>query len=135
MWGPGFTGLAAASWLRLLAPEKSVAVFEAFEIGAGASGRTGGLVLTESAAGDLPGLGDVLSGFSRNSGNFGDRVRVGPAGRVGNFAKQSRSEFEDRLDRLGGVAGFEGTGGRDAEPGNVGDRVGAQGVRAGRDDF
>jgi glycine/D-amino acid oxidase-like deaminating enzyme len=62
--GAGFTGLAAASWLRLLAPEKSVAVFEAFEIGAGASGRTGGLVLTESAAGDLPGLGDVLSGFS-----------------------------------------------------------------------
>src|ERR1700683_2644104 len=62
--GAGFTGLAAAAWLRLLAPEKTVAVFEAFEIGAGASGRTGGLVLTESAAGDLPGLGDVLSGFS-----------------------------------------------------------------------
>lgn len=62
--GAGFTGLAAASWMRLLAPEKSVAVFEVFEIGAGASGRTGGLVLTESAAGDLPGLGDVLSGFT-----------------------------------------------------------------------
>jgi len=32
--GGGFTGLAAAAWLRLLAPEKSVAVFEAARIGA-----------------------------------------------------------------------------------------------------
>jgi glycine/D-amino acid oxidase-like deaminating enzyme len=61
--GGGFTGLAAAAWLRRLAPEKSVAVFEASRIGAGASGRTGGMVLAESAAGDLPGLGDVLAGF------------------------------------------------------------------------
>jgi len=61
--GGGFTGLAAAAWLRLLAPEKSVAVFEAARIGAGASGRTGGMALAETAAGDLPGLGDVLGGF------------------------------------------------------------------------
>lgn len=63
--GGGFTGLAAVSWLRLLAPEKSVAVLEARRIGAGASGRTGGMVLAESAAGDLPGLGDVLAGLAR----------------------------------------------------------------------
>jgi glycine/D-amino acid oxidase-like deaminating enzyme len=63
--GGGFTGLAAAAWLRRLAPEKSVAVFEANRIGAGASGRTGGMALAESAAGDLPGLGDVLSGLER----------------------------------------------------------------------
>jgi glycine/D-amino acid oxidase-like deaminating enzyme len=63
--GGGFTGLAAAAWLRLLAPEKSVAVFEADRIGAGASGRTGGMALAESAAGDLPGLGDVLDGLER----------------------------------------------------------------------
>jgi glycine/D-amino acid oxidase-like deaminating enzyme len=62
--GGGFTGLAAASWLRKIAPEKSVAVFEAGYVGAGASGRTGGMALAESAAGDLPGLGDVLAGFS-----------------------------------------------------------------------
>jgi glycine/D-amino acid oxidase-like deaminating enzyme len=62
--GGGFTGLAAAAWLRKIAPEKSVAVFEAGFIGAGASGRTGGMALAESAAGDLPGLGDVLAGFS-----------------------------------------------------------------------
>jgi glycine/D-amino acid oxidase-like deaminating enzyme len=61
--GGGFTGLAAAAWLRTLAPEKSVAVFEAARIGAGASGRTGGMVLAETAAGNQPGLGDVLAGF------------------------------------------------------------------------
>jgi glycine/D-amino acid oxidase-like deaminating enzyme len=62
--GGGFTGLAAAAWLRKIAPEKSVAVLEAGYVGAGASGRTGGMALAESAAGDLPGLGDVLAGFS-----------------------------------------------------------------------
>jgi glycine/D-amino acid oxidase-like deaminating enzyme len=61
--GAGFTGLAAAAWLRRMAPEKSVVVLEAGRIGAGASGRTGGLVLAETAAGDAPGLGDVLAGF------------------------------------------------------------------------
>jgi len=61
--GGGFTGLAAAAWLRLLSPGKSVALIEAGRIGAGASGRTGGMVLAESAAGDLPGLGDVLAGL------------------------------------------------------------------------
>jgi glycine/D-amino acid oxidase-like deaminating enzyme len=61
--GGGFTGLAAAAWLRLLAPEKSVAVFEAARIGAGASGRTGGMVLAETAAGNQPGLSDVLAAF------------------------------------------------------------------------
>ena len=61
--GAGFTGLAAAAWLRLLAPEKRVVVLEASRIGAGASGRTGGIVLSETAAGDLPGLGDVLANF------------------------------------------------------------------------
>jgi glycine/D-amino acid oxidase-like deaminating enzyme len=61
--GGGFTGLAAAAWLRRLAPEKTVAVLEAGRIGAGASGRTGGIALGETAAGDMPGLGDVLAGF------------------------------------------------------------------------
>jgi gamma-glutamylputrescine oxidase len=61
--GGGFTGLAAAAWLRLLAPGKSVALIESGRIGAGASGRTGGMALAESAAGDLPGLGEVLAGL------------------------------------------------------------------------
>jgi gamma-glutamylputrescine oxidase len=63
--GAGFSGLAAAAWLCHLAPEKSVVVLEAFHIGAGASGRTGGMALAETAAGDMPGLGDVLAGFQR----------------------------------------------------------------------
>lgn len=63
--GAGFTGLAAAAWFRMLAPDKSVAVFEAQDIGAGASGRTGGMVLPGSAADDLPGLGDVLGGLEK----------------------------------------------------------------------
>jgi glycine/D-amino acid oxidase-like deaminating enzyme len=63
--GAGFAGLAAAAWLRILAPEKSVVVLEAGRIGNAASGRTGGLVLSESAAGDLPGLGDVLAGLKK----------------------------------------------------------------------
>lgn len=63
--GGGFTGLAAAAWLRRLAPAKTVAVLEAGCLGAGASGRTGGLALGGTAAGDLPSLGDVLRGFAR----------------------------------------------------------------------
>jgi len=69
--GGGFTGLAAAGWLRHLAPEKVVSAFEAEHIGAGASGSTGGMVLAESSAGDLPGLGDVLGGFGQTVSELG----------------------------------------------------------------
>jgi glycine/D-amino acid oxidase-like deaminating enzyme len=62
--GGGFTGLAAAAWLRHSEPGKRVALFEGSRIGAGSSGRTGGMALSETAAGNLPGLGDVLAGFS-----------------------------------------------------------------------
>lgn len=62
--GGGFSGLSAAAWLRQFNPDKTVALFESALIGAGSSGHTGGLVLAETAAGDLPGLGDVLAGFT-----------------------------------------------------------------------
>ena len=65
--GGGFTGLAAAAQLRRMAPGKSVALFESASIGAGSSGRSGGVVLGETAVGDLPGLGDVLAGYSNIS--------------------------------------------------------------------
>ena len=61
--GAGFTGLSAATWLRRLNPKKSVMVLETESVAAGASGRTGGIALAETAAGNLPGLGDVLGGF------------------------------------------------------------------------
>jgi glycine/D-amino acid oxidase-like deaminating enzyme len=70
--GGGFTGLSAAVWLRRLTPERSVALLEAETVGAGSSGHTGGMVLAESAAGDLPELGDVLTGFS----NIMDELRI-----------------------------------------------------------
>jgi gamma-glutamylputrescine oxidase len=63
--GGGFTGLSAAAWLRRLAPKKSVLVLEANSLGEGASGRTGGLALADTATGPLPGLGDVLAGYTR----------------------------------------------------------------------
>jgi glycine/D-amino acid oxidase-like deaminating enzyme len=62
--GGGFTGLAAAAWLRHLQPNSRVALFESSRIGAGSSGHTGGMTLSETAAGDLPSLGDVLAGLS-----------------------------------------------------------------------
>jgi glycine/D-amino acid oxidase-like deaminating enzyme len=62
--GGGFSGLSAAARLRQVQPDKTTAVFEADCVGAGSSGHTGGMTLAESAAGDLPGLGDVLEGFT-----------------------------------------------------------------------
>lgn len=61
--GGGFTGLTAAALLARMARGKSVLLLEGGHLGNGASGRTGGMALAQSAAGDLPGLGNVLSGY------------------------------------------------------------------------
>jgi glycine/D-amino acid oxidase-like deaminating enzyme len=63
--GAGFAGLSAAAWLARLAPGKSVIVLESESIGYGASGRTGGMTLDQTAAGTLRGLGNVLAGYKR----------------------------------------------------------------------
>jgi glycine/D-amino acid oxidase-like deaminating enzyme len=63
--GAGFAGLSAAAWLAKLAPGKSVLVLESESIGNGASGRTGGMALAETAAGPFPGLGNVLAGYEK----------------------------------------------------------------------
>src|SRR6266704_2420196 len=63
--GGGFSGLSAAAWLRRLAPGRSVLVLESASLGEGASGRTGGMALAETAAGKLPSLGDVLAGYKK----------------------------------------------------------------------
>src|SRR5467141_3554278 len=63
--GAGFSGLSAAAWLRRMAPGRSVLVLESAALGDGASGRTGGMALAETAAGPLPGLGDVLAGYKK----------------------------------------------------------------------
>src|SRR5258708_22079650 len=64
--GGGFSGLSAAAHVARLAPHRRIVLLEAAEIGAGASGRTGGMTLAETAGGDLPRLGDVLQGFREN---------------------------------------------------------------------
>ncbi len=63
--GGGFSGFSAAAWLRRFAPDRSVLVLESGSFGDGASGRTGGMALAETAAGKLPGLGDVLAGYRK----------------------------------------------------------------------
>src|SRR5258708_3377210 len=63
--GAGCSGLSAAAWLRRFAPGRSVLVLESASLGEGASGRTGGMALAETAAGQLPGLGDVLAGYKK----------------------------------------------------------------------
>jgi glycine/D-amino acid oxidase-like deaminating enzyme len=63
--GAGFSGLSAAAWLRRLAPNRSVLVLDSAPLGDAASGRTGGMALAETAAGKLPGLGDVLAGYQK----------------------------------------------------------------------
>ena len=63
--GGGFAGLSAAAWFAKLAAKKSVLLLEAERVGNGASGRTGGMALAQTAAGDLPGLGDVLGGYRK----------------------------------------------------------------------
>lgn len=59
--GAGFTGLATAFYVLRSNPELRVAVFEAQQVGAGASGRTGGLVLEDTAIGPLPGVENCIA--------------------------------------------------------------------------
>jgi gamma-glutamylputrescine oxidase len=59
--GAGFTGLATAHYVLQRSPALRVGVFEAQHVGAGASGRTGGLVLEDTAVGPLPGLENCIA--------------------------------------------------------------------------
>jgi glycine/D-amino acid oxidase-like deaminating enzyme len=59
--GAGFTGLATAHYVLQGSPTLRLAVFEALQVGAGASGRTGGLVLEDTAVGALPGVEDCIA--------------------------------------------------------------------------
>ncbi|HEX9872204.1 MAG TPA: FAD-dependent oxidoreductase, partial [Candidatus Tectomicrobia bacterium] len=59
--GAGFTGLATAHYVLQHTPGLRLAVFEAWQVGAGASGRTGGLVLEDTADGPLPGIDNCVA--------------------------------------------------------------------------
>jgi len=91
--GGGFSGLSAAAWLRRFAPEKSVLVLEAASLGDGASGRTGGMALSETAAGQLPGLGDVLAGYKKilHSLRIDSRLTLPGVWELGRFASAGDS--------------------------------------------
>jgi glycine/D-amino acid oxidase-like deaminating enzyme len=59
--GAGFTGLATAHYVLQGSPTLQVVVFEMRQVGAGASGRTGGLVLEDTAVGPLPGVDGCIA--------------------------------------------------------------------------
>ena len=63
--GGGFAGLSAAAHLQQFAPKKSVLLLEAGRLGNGASGRTGGMALDQTAAGKLPGTARVLAEYGK----------------------------------------------------------------------
>jgi gamma-glutamylputrescine oxidase len=93
--GGGFSGLSAAAHLARLASRRAIVLLEAAEIGAGASGRTGGMTLAETAGGDLPGLGDVLQSFGeilRELKIHCDFLQTG-AWEVGRSGGQRKSEI------------------------------------------
>ncbi len=69
--GGGFSGLAAAAWLRKIAPDKTVVLLEASHVGSGASGRTGGLALSDVAVGPLEGTEDVLDTYRETLAELG----------------------------------------------------------------
>lgn len=97
--GGGFTGLTAAAMAKRLAPEKEVVLLEAERVGNGASGRTGGMALAETAAGDLPGLGNVLQGYHRTLKQLGVRADLTLPG-VWELARGPRSMDGKRLRAL-----------------------------------
>jgi glycine/D-amino acid oxidase-like deaminating enzyme len=117
--GGGFTGLAAASWLRHLAPKKSVAVFEADRIGAGASGRTGGMALAESAAGDLPGLENVLGGLERILAELNVDCDLALPGAFEIGRSKGLKKFSDSLERLWNLRVVKKVPGGTLDPGKL----------------
>ncbi len=67
-------------------------MFEAETIGARSSGHTGGLALAETAAGDLPGLGDVLAERLGDSSRSEYLLRLGPSGRLRTRSNEQESQ-------------------------------------------
>src|SRR5258706_8077280 len=138
--GAGFTGLAAAAILKRLAPKKSVLLLEANRVGNGASGRTGGMVLGETAAGNLPGLGDVLKSYRRILRDLRINADLALPG-VWEIARGSRSMDGKKINPLrnspidwndsGRVRIVKKVPGGTVDPGKVVDGLARAAVRAG----
>jgi len=138
--GGGFTGLAAAAIAKRLAPKKSVLLLEAKRVGNGASGRTGGMVLGETAAGNLPGLGDVLKGYRKILRELGVSANLKLPG-VWEIARSSHSMDGKRIKPLqnspidwndsGRVRIVKKVPGGAVDPGKIIDGLARAAVRAG----
>jgi len=138
--GAGFTGLAAAALLKRLAPKKSVLLLEAKYIGNGASGRTGGMVLAETAAGNLPELGDVLKSYRRILRDLRIKADLALPG-VWEIARGDRSMDGKKIKPLqnspidwsdsGRVRAVKKVPGGTVDPGQVIDGLARAAVRAG----
>src|SRR5215475_1619021 len=97
--GGGFAGLTAAAYVKRGDPKKSVLLLEAGRFGNGASGRTGGMALAQTAAGDLPGLGDVLGGYKKILRDLGVKADLDLRG-VWEIARGERSMEGKRITRM-----------------------------------
>jgi glycine/D-amino acid oxidase-like deaminating enzyme len=87
--GAGLTGLACAIALRRRGVE--VAVLEARSVGAGASGRSGGIVLEDTAAGPLDGVGDCIALLESTVRDLGIECDLSPGIETGwELAHRSR---------------------------------------------
>jgi glycine/D-amino acid oxidase-like deaminating enzyme len=94
--GAGFTGLATAHYILQNNPGLEVGVFEAQQVGAGASGRTGGIVLEGTAIGLLPGVEDcvaTLQELLRTQGMACD-LRVDGCWEIGRHGGQPTSPLQ-----------------------------------------
>ncbi len=122
--GGGFTGLSAAAWLRRMEPRKSVALFESGLIGAGSSGHTGGMALTETSAGDLPGLGEVLSGFSSILNELSVDCDLSLPWSLGIWSKRRVAQLLDFMERFGKPSCRQRSSGRNHRSRQTGQRIG-----------
>jgi len=94
--GAGFTGLVTAHYVLQRSPTLRVAVFEARYVGAGASGRTGGLVLEDTAVGPLPGVEDCIPTLQDlvTSQNIACDLHVGGCWEIGRHGGQPCSPIQ-----------------------------------------
>ncbi|HSF31519.1 MAG TPA: FAD-binding oxidoreductase [Candidatus Tectomicrobia bacterium] len=94
--GAGFTGLATACYVLQRAPSLRVAVFEARQVGAGASGRTGGLVLEDTAVGPLPGVEDCIATLQElvSTEHIACDLHVGGCWEIGRYGGQPCSPIQ-----------------------------------------
>lgn len=63
--GGGFTGVALAYHLKCLSPKMQVCLLEAERLGAGASGRTGGILMNGTASDEFPGTDEAVPSLTR----------------------------------------------------------------------